>query len=72
MSKWMQWLPQIDLEACTGCGDCVEVCPTVVLAIEDGQLAVSEPDACTYCGWCEGICPEEAIALPYQVVLNEE
>lgn len=71
MSEWTQWLPQINLDACTTCGDCVEVCPTRVLATEDGRLVVAEPESCTYCGWCEGICPEEAITLPYQIVLND-
>ena len=29
------WLPIIDAETCTGCGDCVDVCPTNALALQD-------------------------------------
>lgn len=63
------WSPQIDSQACTGCGECLVVCPTDALDMVEGVAMVSEPEACDYCGECEMICPEEAISLPYQVVL---
>lgn len=74
------WMPQIDEDLCTGCGDCITVCPTNALALVSGtastefaEVAVlAEPDACNYCGECEAVCPVEAIALPYQIVMESD
>lgn len=65
------WLPQIDANLCNGCGDCVEVCPTDVLAMENNLAVVAQPAACDYCALCEAACPVAAIALPYQIVLRQ-
>lgn len=62
------WLPIIDADTCTGCGDCIEVCPTEALALQDGVAVVARPDACNYSAYCEPICPVYAIELPYQLV----
>ena len=64
------WLPQIDRQRCTGCGDCVAACPTNALALVAGLAVLVTPTACNYSGLCEAICPEDAISLPYQVVLD--
>ena len=58
------WLPQINQNRCTGCGDCIAVCPTGALELVDGKASVAHPDACTYCAMCEDICPAYAIGLP--------
>jgi ferredoxin len=62
------WLPQIDRDSCTGCGDCLPVCPTHAIGLINGKAAVIQAEACAYCGACEAICPVSAIALPYQIV----
>ena len=64
------WFPQIDKELCTGCGDCIVICPTDALELVNGVAVITEPSACNYCAECEMICPVEAIALPYQIVLE--
>lgn len=61
----LTWLPQIDQLACTGCGDCVTVCPTQALAVVGGKAVVAQSQACNYCAVCEALCPVGAIALPY-------
>jgi len=66
------WLPVIDGERCTGCGDCVAVCPAEALEMTGGVAVLVRPERCDYAGLCEMICPVEAIALPYQVVLQSE
>ncbi|MDX1415243.1 MAG: 4Fe-4S binding protein [Candidatus Promineifilaceae bacterium] len=63
------WLPHIDWEICTGCTDCVAVCPTGALAMADDKAILSDALACSYCAACESICPVHAIALPYQIIL---
>lgn len=66
------WMLQIDVDVCTGCGDCILACPTDVLALMGGTAVLAKPDACTYCGECESICPVGAIALPYQIVMESD
>ena len=62
------WLPQIDRDSCTGCGDCLPACLPHAIGLIDGKVAFIRAEACTYCGACEVICPVNAIALLYQIV----
>lgn len=66
-----KWLPIIDEASCTGCGDCVAICPTEALAMMGDLAIVSDPEACNYCGLCEPACPVGAINLPYEIVWEE-
>ncbi len=66
------WIPQIDEQICTGCGDCITACPTHALKLSHDIAVVNEPEGCNYCGTCEMICPVEAISLPYQIVLRSD
>lgn len=64
------WLPEINNERCTGCGDCVAICSTEALALVHETAVLIEPAACNYCAECETICPVDAITLPYQIILE--
>ncbi|MCD6457330.1 MAG: 4Fe-4S binding protein [Thermoproteales archaeon] len=55
--------PIIDLEKCTGCGTCVETCPSGVLELKDGKAHVVNADDCLGCHACESVCPESAITV---------
>lgn len=52
----------IDSARCTGCGACVEVCPTGALYLVDGKAAVDE-GLCRECAACLSACPVDAISL---------
>ena len=56
-------LSVIDLESCTGCGTCVEWCPTDAIILNEEGLAQRDESACLGCGICSRFCPEEAISL---------
>lgn len=67
-----KWLPRIDWDLCTGCGDCVEICPVNALDQVDGRAELVAPEACTYCTLCEDICPVDAIELPFLICFSED
>ena len=48
-------------EACTGCGECVDVCPFGAIEMKDGKVHITE--ACRVCGQCIYACPENAIII---------
>ena len=56
-------LSLIDREACSGCGICVDWCPTDAITLDDDGLAQRDESACLGCGVCARFCPEEAISL---------
>lgn len=64
------WLPTLDSNVCTGCGDCIPACPTGALARIAEKAVLARPDLCSYCAGCEAVCPAGAIALPYQIVVE--
>ena len=52
---------QIDLDKCTGCGNCVAVCPFGLLEVVDDKVRLQE--GCTLCGACQDACTFEAIVI---------
>lgn len=52
----------VDPEKCTGCGDCVEECPTDAIEMKDEKAVVNEEE-CIDCGACVDVCPVEAISM---------
>lgn len=67
-----QWLPHINRDLCTGCGDCIAVCPTDALGWQDGKAVLTRPDMCTYCAICEDVCPAGAIELPFLIIKAQQ
>ena len=52
----------VDKDKCTGCGTCVDECPSEAIEMKD-DLAVVDNDACADCGVCVDVCPAEAITM---------
>lgn len=51
---------QVDLEKCTGCGDCLEICPVEAISMDSGRAWI-DSETCLDCGACVQVCPVEAI-----------
>jgi NAD-dependent dihydropyrimidine dehydrogenase PreA subunit len=49
-------------ERCSGCGTCVDVCPSDVLAIgPNGKAVIAQQADCQTCLLCELYCPDDAL-----------
>ena len=59
--------PIIDKEICTGCGECVDICPTDVFHFKGDEEVpdITYPDECWHCNSCVLDCPTEAISLRF-------
>jgi len=53
---------KIDEELCTGCGLCVQICPTKAISMQAGKALVTG-EVSLNCGHCMAICPAGAIAV---------
>jgi NAD-dependent dihydropyrimidine dehydrogenase PreA subunit len=62
---------RIDVERCTGCGACVEVCPEGAVYLVDGRVAVDRA-LCRACEACVAACPVDAIAYASQTSMPRE
>lgn len=57
--------PATQVDLCTLCGRCAEVCPTAAITV--GDAVVTDAEACILCCACVKACPEDA-----RVMENEE
>jgi ferredoxin len=57
------YLSVIDQDLCTGCGICVERCPTEAITLNEDGIAQRDEAACFGCGICARFCPEQAVSL---------
>lgn len=51
---------QVNIEDCSGCETCIDVCPTEAISMVDGHASI-DLDECVECGSCLDECPEGAI-----------
>ena len=62
---------QVDIKKCTGCGSCVDVCPTEAIALVSEKAEVNE-ELCIDCGGCVDECNVAAISLGVGTVTSCE
>jgi MinD superfamily P-loop ATPase len=54
-------VPEIDLNKCTLCGKCGEICRFKAIVVI-GETVLPFEELCHSCGGCEAVCPEKAIS----------
>lgn len=59
----MAALPVLDETHCTGCADCVAVCPTDCLAMDGPVPWMPRPLDCVCCALCVQVCPTDALHM---------
>ncbi|MBN1582129.1 MAG: 4Fe-4S binding protein [Anaerolineae bacterium] len=65
----------VDVARCTGCGVCVEVCPTGAVRLMEGgtgYYAEIDEEKCRKCGVCVEACPVEAIVSQVEPAMEGE
>jgi len=58
---YTSYIATVDLEECTQCESCVDICPMEAIALEDEIII--DKKKCIGCGVCSSNCPVDAIAL---------
>ncbi len=57
----MAWRVEVDAEKCNGDEECVNVCPTGVLEMQEGIAVVVNEEECLGCESCIEVCTTGAI-----------
>ena len=54
----------IDILKCTGCGECIEICPQKCIELKEIKgkkvALITKPELCIGDGFCKIVCPEDA------------
>lgn len=58
-------------DICKGCGLCVPVCPTNIVALDNSEInkkgyhpaGVTDPEKCIGCAFCAMMCPDLVITV---------
>ena len=54
---------ELHVEACIGCGRCLEVCPHAVFVQDGKKVKIMDKELCMECGACQMNCPVDAISV---------
>lgn len=59
----MGFTATVDVDKCTGCEECVDVCPVEVFEMKDGKSAVVNGEECLGCESCVEVCESDAVSV---------
>ncbi len=59
----MGWNVNIDADKCTGCGECVDICPVEVYEMVDGKSDPVKAEDCLGCESCIEVCEFDAVSV---------
>ncbi len=59
----MGWNVNIDADKCTGCGECVDICPVEVYEMVDGKSDPVKAEDCLGCESCIEVCEFDAVTV---------
>lgn len=68
----MAMLPIVYPDRCNGCGLCIDACVCNALVLVDDRITVTENTECGWCLVCEIVCPTDAIAFPFEIVIEDD
>ena len=54
---------EVDKDKCTGCEECINICPQEVFDLVDGKSEPTRADECVDCQSCVEACPEGAVTV---------
>ncbi len=61
--------PQLNKKVCTGCTNCIKVCPAKVIVLKNGKPEI-DLRMCIRCFCCQELCPVKAISLKKPFVMR--
>jgi NAD-dependent dihydropyrimidine dehydrogenase PreA subunit len=51
----------VDMDKCTGAGECVTSCPVDIFEVVDGKAVCKNVEECIECCACVSACPNDAV-----------
>ena len=57
------FIAQVDMDSCIGCGTCVDICQVNALTMDDDETATVDDAYCIGCGNCVLQCPTDSLSL---------
>lgn len=67
-----KWVPVVDIDYCTGCGECVDACGPQCLEIVNNVAVLIRADICGSEEHCIEPCPEDAIHMEWAEIWGDE
>ena len=59
----MSYTVLVDTDKCTGCGECIDICPVNVYEMSGDKCEAIAPEECVGCESCTGVCEFDALTI---------